>query len=129
MLLGFGIFMIPAFGQVGNNADLSLAWHEADDEEYGRGYTLKVGFDIDEDGLGEMLVYERLNESSTVYKVNLFEANADNSYTEVWFYQFASADIACGERGLMVTDWDNDGFSEITAIMQTIVGVDNLYVW
>jgi len=47
MLLGFGIFMIPAFGQVGNNADLSLAWHEADDEEYGRGYTLKVGFDID----------------------------------------------------------------------------------
>ena len=129
MLLGFGIFMIPAFGQVGNNADLSLAWHEADDEEYGRGYTLKVGFDIDEDGWGEMLVYERLNESSTVYKISLFEANADNSYTEVWFYQFASADIACGERGLMVTDWDNDGFSEITAVMCTIDGVNNAYVW
>ena len=84
---------------------------------------------IDEDGWGEMLVYERMNASSTVYKISLFEANADNSYAEVWSYQFASADIGGGERGLMVTDWDNDGFSEITAIMQTVVGVDNLYVW
>ena len=129
LVLAFGIFMIPAYSQDGNNANLSLAWHEADDVEYGRGYTLKVGFDIDEDGWGEMLVYERLNESATVYKISLFEADADNSYTEVWFYQFASADIACGERGLMVTDWDNDGFSEITAVMCTIDGVNNAYVW
>jgi hypothetical protein len=129
LVLAFGVFMIPAYGQVGDNTDLTLAWHEADDEEYGRGYTLKVGFDIDEDGRGEMLVYERLNESSTVYKISLFEADGDNSYTEVWYYQFDPADIGGGERGLMVTDWDDDGFSEITAIMQTVVGVDNLYVW
>ena len=129
LVLAFGVFMIPVYGQIGNNADLTLAWHEADDVEYGRGYTLQVGFDIDEDGRGEMLVYERLNESATVYKISLFEANADNSYTEVWYYQFDIADIGGGERGLMVTDWDNDGFSEITAIMQTIEGVDNLYVW
>ena len=63
LVLAFGIFMIPAYSQDGDNTNLSLAWHEADDEEYGRGYTLKVGFDIDEDGWGEMLVYERLNES------------------------------------------------------------------
>ena len=128
-LLAFGIFMIPVYGQVGDNTLLSLAWHEADDIEYGRGYTLKVGMDIDQDGWGEMLVYERLNESATVYKISLFEADADNSYTEVWFYQFAAADIACGERGLMVTDLDNDGFSEIVAIMCTIDGVDNAYVF
>jgi hypothetical protein len=128
-LLAFGIFMIPVYGQVGDNTLLSLAWHEADDIEYGRGYTLKVGMDIDQDGWGEMLVYERLNESATVYKISLFEADADNSYTEVWFYQFAAADIACGERGLMVTDLDNDGFSEIVAVMCTIDGVNNAYVW
>ncbi|MEE9168087.1 MAG: FG-GAP-like repeat-containing protein [Candidatus Neomarinimicrobiota bacterium] len=129
LVLAFGIFVIPAYSQVGNNADLSLAWHEADDIEYGRGYTLKVGMDIDEDGWGEMLVYERLNESATLYKVSLFEADADNSYSEVWFYQFASADIGGGERGLMVTDLDNDGFSEITAIIQTVENVDNLLVF
>lgn len=129
LLLVFGIFMIPVYGQVGDNTLLSLAWHEADDIEYGRGYTLKVGMDIDQDGWGEMLVYERLNESATVYKISLFEADADNSYTEVWSYQFAAADIACGERGLMVTDLDNDGFSEIVAIMCTVAGVDNAYVF
>ena len=48
LMLGFGIFMIPAYGQVGNNADLSLAWHEANDNVYGRGYTLKVGMDIED---------------------------------------------------------------------------------
>ncbi len=128
-MLAFGIFIIPAYGQGGDNTQLSLAWHEADDIEYGRGYTLKVGMDIDQDGWGEMLVYERLNESATVYKVSLFEADADNSYTEVWFYQFASADISCGERGLMVTDLDNDGFSEIVAIMCTVEGVNNAYVF
>jgi hypothetical protein len=47
LLLVFGIFMIPVYGQVGDNTLLSLAWHEADDIEYGRGYTLKVGMDID----------------------------------------------------------------------------------
>jgi hypothetical protein len=130
-LLGLYVFEFDLTDEApsGDNADLTLAWHEADDEEYGRGYTLKVGFDIDEDGRGEMLVYERLNESSTVYKISLFEADDDNSYTEVWSYQFDPADIGGGERGLMVTDWDDDGFSEITAIMQTVVGVDNLYVW
>ena len=75
LALVFGM-VIPVYGQIGNNADISLAWHEADDSTYGRGYTLKVGFDIDEDGWGEMLVYERLNESSTLYKISLFEANA-----------------------------------------------------
>ena len=129
LVLAFGIFMIPVYGQDGDNTDLGLAWHEADDVVFGRGYTLKVGMDIDEDGWGEILVYERDNESATVYKISLFEADADNSYTEVWFYQFASADISCGERGLMVTDLDNDGFSEITAIMCTIDGVDNAYVF
>ena len=129
LVLAFGIFMIPAYGQVGNNANLSLAWHEADDIEYGRGYTLKVGMDIDQDGWGEMLVYERLNESATLYKISLFEADGDNSYHEVWFYQFAADDIGGGERGLMVTDLDNDGFQEITAVMQTVAGVDNLLVF
>ena len=88
------VFILPIHAQQGDNTALNMVWHEADDEEYGRGYTLKVGFDIDEDGWGEMLVYERLNESSTVFKISLFEADADNSYTEVWYYQFASADIA-----------------------------------
>ena len=37
LVLAFGVFMIPAYGQVGDNTNLSLAWHEADDEEYGRG--------------------------------------------------------------------------------------------
>ncbi|MBN4081072.1 T9SS type A sorting domain-containing protein [Caldithrix abyssi] len=129
LILAFGIFVIPAYGNDGNNADLKLAWHEENDIEFGRGYTLKTGIDIDEDGWGEMLVYERLNESATVYKISLFEANADNSYSEMWSYQFASADIACGERGLMVTDLDNDGFSEITAIMCTVSGVNNTYVF
>lgn len=129
LMLAFGIFIIPAYGQDGDNANLSLAWHEADDVEYGRGYTLKVGMDIDQDGWGEMLVYERLNDSETVYKISLFEADGDNSYTEVWFYQFAFDDIGGGERGLMVTDLDNDGFSEITAVMQTVAGVDNLLVF
>ncbi|MCH7733046.1 MAG: T9SS type A sorting domain-containing protein [Candidatus Marinimicrobia bacterium] len=129
LALVFGILIIPAYGQIGNNADLTLAWHEANDNEYGRGYTLKVGMDIDQDGWGEMLVYERMNESSTLYKISLFEADADNSYTEVWSYQFASADIGGGERGLMVTDLDNDGFQEITAVMQTVAGVDNLLVF
>ncbi len=129
LVLALGIFMIPVNAQTGDNTALSLAWHEANDNVYGRGYTLKVGMDIDQDGWGEMLVYERLNESSTLYKISLFEADADNSYTEVWFYQFASADIGGGERGLMVTDLDNDGFQEITAVMQTVANVDNLLVF
>jgi len=30
LVLAFGIFMIPAYSQDGNNANLSLAWHEAE---------------------------------------------------------------------------------------------------
>jgi len=115
--------------QPGDNTAFTLAWHEADYIEFGRGYTIKVGMDIDEDGWGEMLVYERLNESVTLYKISLFEADADNSYREVWFYQFSLNDIACVGQGLMVTDLDTDGFSEITAIMCTVEGVDNGYVF
>ncbi|MCH8010978.1 MAG: hypothetical protein IIA61_03360, partial [Candidatus Marinimicrobia bacterium] len=66
LVLALGIFMIPVNAQTGDNTALSLAWHEANDNVYGRGYTLKVGMDIDQDGWGEMLVYERLNESSTL---------------------------------------------------------------
>lgn len=125
------LFFKQIFAQTlpGDNTAISLVWHEADDIEFGRGYTLKAGIDIDQDGWGEILVYERDGNSSTLYKISLFEADGDNSYSEMWFYQFDPSDIACPFIGFEVTDWDNDGRSEITAIICTIEGVDNLYVW
>jgi hypothetical protein len=92
----------------GDNTDFELAWHEASDEEFVRGYVLTAGIDIDQDGKGEILTYDGDGGERKVY---LFEADGDNNYTEVWSYQFSdgTAGIVGGERGCMVADLDNDG--------------------
>ena len=102
----------------GDNTQLSLAWHEASDDVFVRGYVFSAGIDIDQDGKGEIMTYDGDGGERYVY---LFEANGDNSYQEVWKYQFSdgSTGIVGGERGITVADLDNDGFVEITVIMDS----------
>ena len=71
----------------GDNTALSLAWHEASDAVFVRGYVLSAGIDIDQDGKGEILTYDGDGGQKIVY---LFEADGDNNYSEVWSYQFLS---------------------------------------
>jgi hypothetical protein len=110
-----GLMLLPVSG---DNTDLGLAWHEASDDVFVRGYVFSAGVDIDQDGKGEILTYDGDGGQRIVY---LFEATGDNTYDLVWSYQFSdgSTGIVGGERGIMVTDLDNDGFGEITVIMDS----------
>ena len=116
IVAALGVFALPVQAQTGDNNQLSLAWHEASDFEFVRGYVFSAGIDIDQDGKGEILTYDGDGGKKTVY---LFEATADNSYALVWSYQFTEAGIVGGERGIFVTDLDNDGFDEITVIIDS----------
>ena len=73
-LMFVGLFILPAYGQVGDNTNLSLAWHEASDDVFVRGYVFSAGIDIDEDGKGEILTYDGDGGQKIVY---LFEADGD----------------------------------------------------
>ena len=114
----------PIYSQVGDNTQLSLAWHEASDDVFTRGYVLTAGgtlrdqVDIDQDGKGEFLTYEQDGGQKIIY---LFEAAGDNNYEIIWQYQFSdgTAGLAGGERGIMVTDIDHDGRQEIVVIVDS----------
>jgi len=127
--------------ELGDNNALSMAWHEPSDAVFGRGYVLTAGgtlrdqVDIDQDGKGEFLTYDQDGGIKTVY---LFEAAGDNNYEVIWQHQFTDGNtgIAGGDRGIMVTDIDNDGFQEIVVIIDsenpsTTDGFDagHIYEW
>ena len=110
--------------ELGDNNALSMAWHEPSDAVFGRGYVLTAGgtlrdqVDIDQDGKGEFLTYDQDGGIKTIY---LFEATGDNNYEVIWQHQFSDGNtgIAGGDRGIMVTDIDNDGFQEIVVIIDS----------
>ncbi len=118
------ITVSPVYSQVGDNSQLSLAWHEASDAVFERGYVLTAGgtlrdrVDIDQDGKGEFLTYEQDGGQKTIF---LFEAAGDNNYEIIWQHQFSDGTlgIAGGDRGIMVTDIDHDGFQEIVVIIDS----------
>ncbi|MCH8929186.1 MAG: T9SS type A sorting domain-containing protein [Candidatus Marinimicrobia bacterium] len=114
----------PVYSQIGDNTQLSLAWHEASDFVFTRGYIITAGgtlrdqVDIDQDGKGELLSYEQDGGQHIVY---LFEASSDNTLNIIWQFQFSDGTlgIAGNERGIMVTDIDHDGFQEIVVIVDS----------
>ena len=126
MFAAIVITVSPVYSQDGDNTQLSLAWHEATDAIFTRGYIITAGgtlrdqVDIDQDGKGELLSYEQDGGQHIVY---LFEASADNTLEIIWQFQFGSATgqlgIAGNERGIMVTDIDHDGFQEIVIIVDS----------
>ena len=110
--------------ELGDNTALTLAWHEASDDVFSRGYVLTAGgtlrdqVDIDQDGKGEFLTYEQDGGQKIIY---LFEATGDNNFEIIWQHQFSdgTAGLAGGDRGIMVTDIDHDGFQEIVVIVDS----------
>ena len=127
--------------ELGDNTALTMAWHEPSDAVFGRGYVLTAGgtlrdqVDIDRDGKGEFLTYDQDGGIKTIY---LFEASGDNNFEVIWQHQFSdgTAGIAGGDRGIMVTDIDHDGFQEIVVIIDsdkpgTTDGFDagHIYEW
>ncbi|TFB09772.1 choice-of-anchor D domain-containing protein, partial [Candidatus Marinimicrobia bacterium MT.SAG.3] len=124
VIISFLFSLSNAWAQVGDNTALNLVWHEASDDIFTRGYILTAGgnlraeLDIDQDGKGEFLTYEQDGGQKIVY---LFEASGDNNYEIIWQHQFSDGvtGLVGGERGIMVTDIDNDGRQEIVVIVDS----------
>jgi len=77
-----------------------------------RSWALKVGFDIDNDGLKEMAAYDA---SEKVYFIYENTGRGVNDYEAV-FTVPAPSTLFGGERGILITDMDMDGNMELVII-------------
>jgi hypothetical protein len=84
-----------------------------------------AGFDIDQDGHKEFLVYDKVVGLPSFDKLLCFEAVGDDDFALVWQHQYDrwSADEG---HGLTVADLDNDGSEEVLISAEAAIYV---YEW
>ena len=76
---------------------------------------VKAGLDTDRDGWGEFLcAYTDLGNNHLL----MYEANADNSYDTVWYFQYPVP--ANSFAGIAVGDIDNNGKVDIVTTMPSV---------
>lgn len=110
-----------------DNLLFGLVWKGGNGaDDYKRGWPVKAGFDLDQDGKSEIVAWDQETSTAFLWESN---GNGDNQYNIIWKVTYTG--LLNSNRSIMVGDLDMDGRKELYVVLNEPNGTDamKIYEW